>query len=45
MLVTRDGDYLFIINDEGGLKQWSVEAKTLVQDFGNLGHKNFSIYD
>ena len=45
ILVTRNAKYLVTTSNEGGLKQCSVGAKTLVQDFGNLGHIIFSICD
>jgi hypothetical protein len=45
MLVTRDGESLFTTSYEGELKQWSVGAKTLVHDYGNLGQEILSICD
>jgi hypothetical protein len=45
MLVTRDGESLFTTSYEGDLEQWSVWAKILVHDFGNLGQEILSICD
>ena len=45
MLVTRDGEHLFISTENGELKQWSARGRALVRYFGNLADNIRSICD